>query len=78
MAINWYIRRPDTNPNESTNYDLAAGEPACSGADEVCAIQAEEQFLGGYSRPVIDEVLQTEIAHALNSQTSNGNVRLRD
>ncbi len=63
-----------TNPSEPSHYSLVSTQPTCTGAQSVCAIQANDD---GDNNPILTNALKNEMIQALNDGVSSTNVKLR-
>ncbi|GGH14624.1 hypothetical protein FAZ19_07315 [Sphingobacterium alkalisoli] len=71
----WFSLNPSGNPTQPNNYTLQSSQPSCSGEDQICALQANNN---GSGQPVITDALKNEMIVALHSRTPSANVSLKD
>jgi hypothetical protein len=72
----WFIFT-GTDPSQSSHYTLSPGPtpPSCPGAPQaLCSLQAMND---GFNNPLLDDVILSEIANALENQVNTTNVRLK-
>jgi len=74
----WYSFTPTITPHEPQNpsqyTNVGTTPPSCIGNQKVCAIQALDQS----GQPDITPALLGEIVQALNNNTNNTNVLLKN
>ena len=75
MTQSWFTYNGSGSVTDAANYTETSGDPECSGATNVCAIQAT---VGSGSKPVITSSLATEINNAVSSHNPSANVSLQD
>jgi len=74
----WFSYSNSGDVNSPLNYNLESAEPECPGNQNLCAIQAEVQIIGGVERPVINSSLEDEIDDATENGAESTNVKLRE
>lgn len=64
-----------SNPTNPNDYTLQGSQPSCPGAEQVCAIQANED---ANNAPDITTSLLEEMVQALHNGAATTNVKLKD
>ncbi|MCS3556611.1 MULTISPECIES: hypothetical protein [unclassified Sphingobacterium] len=70
----WFILNASGNPTDPTNYTLQGSQPSCPGAEQICAIQANQNG----TQPEITTALLAEMVEALHDGAATTNVKLKD
>jgi len=74
LSIMAWFNFTGSNPTDASHYTLVGSQPSCTGAQSICAIQANND---GEDNPVLTNALKNEMIQALNDGLSSSNVKLR-
>ncbi len=79
LTDQWFTYNSDSQDREDIsnpqNYTLLDAEPACSGENQLCSIQAPASAQG---EPLLETTLVDEIMDVIDNQTSTTAIKLKD